>query len=222
MKKIQILAISALAAAFATTTRAATLTFDTDPFAGTTALQTPGRQVIGNELFVPTFDLAVDDIFIDGQVFNLDHQPISPFNGVAADIPASGANFVVFRTLDFDDDPTNGISLNAAQAANRIAAQITQQGAGFFVYHNSALNLNRLVYSTDLSSSTADLKVLARFQDQSGQAGVDALADWGPQLTASVPEPAAWTMMILGFGLMGAAVRRTHHARIVACPTASA
>lgn len=214
MKTIRILAFSALAAAFATTTHAATLTFDTDPFAGTTALQTDGRQVIGNELFVPAFDLATDDIVVDGRIFNLS-QKISPFNGLAADIPAFGANFIVFRTLDFDDNAGNGISLNAAQAADRIAAQVTEQGAGFFVYHNSALNLNRLVYSTDLSSSTADLKVLARFQDESGQAGVDALRDWGPQLTASVPEPAAWSLMILGFGLIGGAVRRTRRLQAV-------
>jgi hypothetical protein len=215
MKTIRVLALSALAAAFATATHAATFTFDTDPFAGATALQTAGRQVIGNELFIPEFDLATDDIVINGHAFNLS-QNIRPFTGVAADIPAFGANFIVFRTLDFDDNAANGVSLNAAQAADRIAAQVTQQGAGFFVYHNSALNLNRLVFSTDLSSSTADLKVVARFQDQSGQAGIDALAEWGPQLSAAIPEPAAWSLMILGFGAIGGAARRSR--RLQALP----
>ena len=35
------------------------------------------------------------------------------------------------------------------------------QGPGFFIYFNSGLDLPRLVYSTDLSDNTADLKVLA-------------------------------------------------------------
>lgn len=34
------------------------------------------------------------------------------------------------------------------------------------------------------------------------------VADFGPRLVASVPEPASWAMLIAGFGLTGAAVRR--------------
>ncbi|MBS0504020.1 MAG: PEP-CTERM sorting domain-containing protein [Proteobacteria bacterium] len=34
------------------------------------------------------------------------------------------------------------------------------------------------------------------------------IADFGPRIFASVPEPASWALMIAGFGLMGATVRR--------------
>ncbi len=38
---------------------AATITFSTPPFAGSTALTTPGRQVVGGELFT-AFDIGAD------------------------------------------------------------------------------------------------------------------------------------------------------------------
>lgn len=34
------------------------------------------------------------------------------------------------------------------------------------------------------------------------------IADFGPRLTAQVPEPASWAMMLAGFGLAGATTRR--------------
>ncbi|MBS0480143.1 MAG: PEP-CTERM sorting domain-containing protein [Proteobacteria bacterium] len=39
-------------------------------------------------------------------------------------------------------------------------------------------------------------------------AGIAATIDFTPRVVAGVPEPAAWMMMILGFGMIGAAVRR--------------
>ena len=200
-----VLALAAAATAVATGAQARIFHFDTDPFAGTTALQTPGRQVVANELFIPTFDLANDRIEVDADVFKLDGG-IRAFTGFASDIPDENFNFVVLRTLDADGDPTNGNQMAAPLAANLIAAQLSHSGAGFFMYFNSALNLTRLVYSTDLSRPDADLKIIARFQDESGPAGVEALAQGGPQL--SVPEPATWAMMTMGFGLLGGAMRR--------------
>jgi hypothetical protein len=38
------------------------------------------------------------------------------------------------------------------------------------------------------------------------------IADFGPRLFAAVPEPASWALMIAGFGLAGAAIRRRHTA----------
>jgi hypothetical protein len=63
---------------------------------------------------------------------------------------------------DGDGDPSNGIVLNAGLAANLIANTVNAPGSGFFIYFNSGLDLPRLVFSTDLSAPTADLKVLAR------------------------------------------------------------
>jgi hypothetical protein len=201
----RVLAVAAAAAAFTTAAQATTFRFETDPFEGSTALTTPGRQVVAGELFIPTFDLENDRIGFAPTVFEVDAN-IAQFTGFAADLPDQSFNFIVLQTLDFDGDPSNGNLMAAPLAANLIADRLSQSGAGFFLYFNSALNLTRLVYSTDLSSADADLRVIARFQDQTGQAGIDALARGGPQL-AAVPEPATWSMMIAGFGLVGGAMR---------------
>ena len=47
------------AATIASTASAAVFTFDTDPFASSDALTTPGRQIVGGEPFI-SFSLASD------------------------------------------------------------------------------------------------------------------------------------------------------------------
>jgi hypothetical protein len=208
-----ILAVATAAGALAGAARADVFSFDQDPFAGTTVLTTAGRQVVQNgfqggvfELTIPDFDLANDRIRIDSRVFGVD-RPLTGFVGFAADLPDQAFDFIVLRNLDGDPN-TAGNQMNAGLAANLIADRLSTSAPGFFFYFNSFLNLPRLVYSTDLGSPTADLRVLARFQNLGGQAGIDALAAGGPHLTAGVPEPAAWALMIAGFGLLGGAVRR--------------
>lgn len=206
------LALAAAFGALATGAQAATFRFDTDPFAGSTALSTPGRQIVGGERFIPTFDLENDRIEVTTDAFDIE-PVIAKFAGFAADLPDAPFNFVVLRNLDADDNAGNGNLMNAGLAANLIAARLSTAGAGFFMYFNTGLNLTRLVYSTDLSSSTADLKVIARFQGQAGQVGVDALSSGGVEL-AAVPEPATWSLLIAGFGLAGAAMRRARRVAI--------
>jgi PEP-CTERM motif len=189
------------------TAAAATFTFDTPPFAGSTALETPGRQIVGGELFIPDFDIANDVLAFNSSVFAVP-STLSFFSGEAAGIPASGTHFIVLRTFDFDGDPNNGIALNAGQAANLIAGAVGAPGAGFFIYFNSGLNLPRLVYSTNLDSAESDLKILARFTNLTGDDGRAALGRITAGNIAAVPEPASWAMLIAGFGLVGAAVRR--------------
>ena len=48
------------------TAHATTFTFNTDPFAGSTALTTPGRQVVGGEEFIP-FSIG-SDVFSLGSI----------------------------------------------------------------------------------------------------------------------------------------------------------
>lgn len=198
-----------LAASFAAASaaQAAVFDFNTDPFAGSNALTTPGRQVVGNEISIPVFSFATDVLALNTNVFDIPNG-ISFFNGVVGDIPVSGVNFVVLRTFDSDGDPTNGNQLAAGTAANLIADRITTAGAGFFIYFNSGLNLPRLVYSTDLDSNQADLKVLARFTGLGGAEGRNLMSQFTSANVAAVPEPASWAMMIGGFALIGAATRR--------------
>ena len=71
--------------------------FDTDPFAGSTALQTPGRQVVANELFIPNFNFSADVISFDAAVFGVG-QNGSFFNGLTAAVPPGGRNVIVQQT----------------------------------------------------------------------------------------------------------------------------
>lgn len=170
--------------------------FETDPFAGSTALTTPGRQVVGGEPFI-SFNIAEDLFSFDPNAFGIDE--INFFNGSIDDLPTSGVNVVVLQTIDNDGNPAT--PFNAGSAANLIADRITVAGAGFFIYLNQGLGLNRLVYSTDLSDATADLKIVARMTNLTGQDAIDALPSFTEgNFDATVPEPA--TMSMLGGGLL--------------------
>jgi hypothetical protein len=170
---------------------AATVLFDTPPFAGTTALETPGRQIIGNELFVPDFDFATDVFAFNTTAFGVDS--LSFQNSLVADLPSQGVNVVIVRDTDSDNDLSTPFL--AGTAAGLIAAQIETPTPGFFIYHNSNLSMSRLVYSTDLSDVAADLKVLARLTNPTG---VEAIALM-PTISAAnfqlVPEPAGFAFV---------------------------
>ena len=126
--------------------KAAAVGFTTDPFAGSTALSTPGRQVVGGEPFI-TFSPATDQFIFDLSVFGVSQLVFA--NDIAANLPATGVNVIVLRSLDDDANPAT--AFGAGSAASLIAAQLTGPGPGFFIYFNSGLNLPRLVFSTDLS-----------------------------------------------------------------------
>lgn len=108
-------------------------------------------------------------------------------------------------TVTFASDPFAGT------AANLIADAITSDGAGFFVYSNRVLGVNRLVYSTNLNRSTADLSVLARIESPSGAAALAAISSFGVAnfAVAQVPEPGTLALTLAGLAVVGAnALRR--------------
>ncbi|MEP6536070.1 MAG: PEP-CTERM sorting domain-containing protein, partial [Bryobacteraceae bacterium] len=180
------------------TATATTFQFDTDPFAGTNVLNSPGRQVVGGELFLPTFSLANDVFSFDRAAFNMGNA-VSFADNVASLLPTSGANVIVLQNTDNDNNPLT--PFGAGNAADLIAAQVTQSGPGVFIYMNSALNLRRLVYSADLSDNTADLKILARILDPTGPAAISTLPNFTAnnfQITAATPEPASFALLGLG------------------------
>lgn len=172
---------------------AAIFTFDTDPFAGSTALTTPGRQVVGGEPSI-TFNIATDTFVFNPFVFGVG--PLQFANDIAGNLPVSGINVVVLRS--FDDDANAGTAFGAGNAANLIAARFTSPGPGFFIYFNSNLDLARLVYSTDLNDNTSDLKILARMTNLSGQAGRDAFTSFAAANFAETPEPSSLALMAAG------------------------
>jgi hypothetical protein len=195
---------------FASTADATTFTFNTDPFAGSTALTTPGRQVVGGETFI-TFNIATDVFALGAAVFGVGDDVLF-VNDFATNLPTSNVNVIVLRTFDNDNNPATPFA--AGNAADLIAAQITTPGPGFFIYFNQGLDLPRLVFSTDLNDNTADLKILFRMTNLTGQAGRDAF----PTFTAAnfdiisqqeaIPEPATFLMTATGVLALRHARRR--------------
>ncbi|OWQ83785.1 hypothetical protein CDN99_25285 [Roseateles aquatilis] len=188
---------------------AATITFDTDPFAGSTALTTPGRQVFaGNERMLPSFNLATDKF-----VFNLDAfasygiAGLSFLNAASSGIPATGFNTIVLQDTDNDGNPATPFA--AGTAANVIAGKVATDGAGFFIYHNSVLDVNRLVFSTNLHDPTADLSVLARITNPTGAASIAQLPLFtSDNFVASVPEPSSFALFGMGLAACAFVARR--------------
>jgi hypothetical protein len=191
--------------AMCSTARATTFRFDTDPFAGTNVLNTPGRQIVGGEDFI-SFSIPMDTFSLESTVFGVG-DAVHFVNASATTIPTSGVNVVVLQTFDNDANPLT--PFGAGNAADLIADRITTPGPGFFVYFNQSLDLPRLVYSTDLSDNNADLKILARMLNLNGADGRNAI----PTFTAAnfaittasnaVPEPSALPIL-MGLGLVGA------------------
>jgi hypothetical protein len=186
---------------------ASTFTFDTDPFAGNTALTTPGRQIVGFEDFID-FSPATDIFALDATVFGVGNSVLFA-NDFAGNLPTSDVNVIVLETFDDDNNPLTPFL--AGNAANLIAAQITTPGSGFFIYFNQTLDLPRLVFSTDLNDNSADLKVLARMSNLTGDTGRDAMQTFTASNftftteSAAVPEPS--TLLLLGTGLLAAGRR---------------
>jgi hypothetical protein len=182
-----ILAAAALSVFTSSSASAASINLFSDPFEGSTALTTPGRQVVGNELFVPVFNILTDEFVLNSLVFGV--SSLSFANNTIGNIPTSGVNTIVLRT--FDDDGNTSTAFGAGNAANLIAAQLVTPGAGFFIYFNQGLDLPRLVFSTDLNDNTADLKVLARLQNLGGVNGQNQLVNFEADnfRLQAVPEP---------------------------------
>jgi len=141
------------------------------------------------------FSIATDLFLLTSPEFGVS-SPVQFVNDFEANLPSSGVNVIVLR-----DAP---IPFNAGLAANSIAAQITTPGPGFFLYFNSGLEMPRLVYSTDLSDNTADLKVLFRLQNLTGQPGRDALPTFTDSNFAftAVPEPSTGMLTAGAFALL--------------------
>jgi Ca2+-binding RTX toxin-like protein len=132
------------------------------------------RQVENTPDILTDWTIGEDRFLFDAEVFGVTgNKKVSV--GAAEDI-RSGANVIVIT--DTDNDGNAATAFNAAAAASLIAGNVDADGAGFFVYWNSALGINRLVYSENLNEATADLRVLGNINTLSGAEAIAALDDF--------------------------------------------
>lgn len=180
--------------------------FDSNPFAGSVADPNDDVRAVftGNQINLASFDVATDRFVFDRSFFNVGNS-LSFANSLAANLPGSGINVVVIE----DNTTTTGAAFNAGTAANLIAQAVTSDGAGFFYYNNSTLQVNRLVYSTNLNSPTADLSVLARINSPAGLDAIAALPNFTAEnfALAPVPEPETYTLLLAGLALVAMGAR---------------
>lgn len=180
--------------------------FNTNPFAGSTANPDDGVRTVfaGNQITLASFDVATDRFVFDRNFFAVGDS-LSFANSLAANLPSSGISVVVIQ----DNSTTTGAAFNAGTAANLIAQAVTSDGAGFFYYNNSGLQVNRLVYSTNLNSPTADLSILARINSPAGLDAVAALPDFTTAnfALAPVPEPETYALLLAGLAMVAVGAR---------------
>ena len=148
-----------------------------NPFQGED-VSDPERQIIAEEDFITDFDFTEDRYLINARDFkidgNVDFTAVDSNDADAAIEP--GTNIVTLLNSDNDND--SDTPFIAGTAANEIAELTTEDGAGLFIYYNSDLKLNRLVYSSNLNDADADLKIISRQTDLTGEDAVDALGDF--------------------------------------------
>ncbi|WP_421659022.1 calcium-binding protein [Leptothermofonsia sp. ETS-13] len=121
-----------------------------------------GIEVLNTPDVVTDFAIGIDRFILNGDDLGINELIFQ--KGIAAEI-ASNANVLVLLNP----------FANAAAAAKAIADNnaITAD-AGVFVYFNSTLGINRLVYSTDLGDGGA-ISVLANLTNQAGNDGISQL-----------------------------------------------
>lgn len=207
--KLIALTLLALGVATSAQVHAADSLFNTAPFAGSTANPLDGVRTVfaGQQRSLATFDTSSDRFVFDLSKFNAGSSLNFASASLATPAPA-GSNVIVL--LETDNDANPATAFGAGNAANLIANMVTTDGAGFFIYSNSALGVNRLVYSSNLNVATADLSVLARIESPSGAAAPGALAGFnaGNFAVAAVPEPSSNALMLAGLAAMGGLARR--------------
>lgn len=194
MKILRYLAVSALAAMPVIATEAAAATISIVRGAPT--------------VNVAAFDVDDDRFLIDAASFGVSGDPI--FQNILATLGniADDANVIVLQNSDDDANPLT--AFNARSAATLIAGNTDVARAGFFVYFNSSLNINRLVFTANLDDALAALTILAAINSP---VGADAIALL-PTLTganfdfAEVPLPAAAPLFLAALAGLGLTTTR--------------
>lgn len=145
----------------------ATFLYNTDPFDGKTPVLAAGAKTAGVNApdTINDFDIATDTFALSVDALGL--KGFSFADGAVKDLSGS-ANVLVLQ----------GQFANAGTAAQAIADNnALTAGAGVFVYHNSTIGVNRLVFSSDLGNG-GSFSVLANLTNQGGDAGAALLPNY--------------------------------------------
>ncbi|MBW4662147.1 MAG: hypothetical protein KME15_26125 [Drouetiella hepatica Uher 2000/2452] len=138
--------------------------FAGDVFAGATPIPagTTGIQFVNQPDVITDYAIGQDQFVFNAKDLNINSLTFQ--KGVTTQIAADG-NFIIQL------DPF----INAATAARAIANNPTITAKeGVFVYFNTTLGINRLVYSQDLANG-GNISILANLTNQSGESGIASL-----------------------------------------------
>ncbi|MEM6489958.1 MAG: VPLPA-CTERM sorting domain-containing protein [Pseudomonadota bacterium] len=158
----------------------------------------PGTVVAGFDPAQDIWELDLDSFTVNGGT----QQAFAPGTGLATQVGVFGdageagigndptaigadVNVVVIQNYDNNDNgvpsgnngdqaPANwDNSFNARRALEAIAANTTGSRAGFFLYWNEGLGVNRLAFAEDLSDGASPLSILFAISD--GASGLDGV-----------------------------------------------
>lgn len=135
--------------------------FAGDVFAGATPIVagTTGIQFVNQPDIITDYAIGQDQFVLNAKDLNINSLTFQ--KGVSTQIAADGNSIVLLDPL-----------VNAATAARAIANNpaITAK-EGVFVYFNTTLGINRLVYSQDLANG-GNISILANLTNQAGATGI--------------------------------------------------
>lgn len=125
---------------------------------------TTGINVLGQPDIITDYTIGEDQFLLDALDLGMD--PIAFQKGTSGQI--ANGNVIVLT----DTFAAAGAAARAIANNNSITAE-----EGVFVYFNTTLGLNRVVYSKDLGNG-GDISILANLDNQRGAAGQAALANF--------------------------------------------
>jgi hypothetical protein len=214
------LALATVAAAALTSPAQATVTIYTTQAAYLAAISTPGVDTYNNitpgvqlaaSLTRPagTYGYTVTDVAIaggtaalfgagstaDAWLSNNENASTISYSAFTGGVRGAGANFFGTDVNGlFVAGGGNGLTLTATDASGTVTTTVVNPTTSTFI---------GFVSTTGLTGLT----VRATTPNASYWATVNNLTLGGAAVTPAVPEPATWGMMILGFGMIGAASR---------------
>lgn len=111
-----------------------------------------------------------------------------------------------FLVLQGNNNQTIYADWGPTPTASMSRFSIDLKAANF--YRGTSTDVTGPVSSAEFAEIMSNLRVIEVFADWSGNVDTTRLDNVAMASNAAVPEPATWAMMLAGFGLAGAALRR--------------